>query len=34
MDALKSILLHVDASPQTVQRMQFASTLAKAHGAA
>ena len=33
MDALKSILLHVDASPQTVQRMQFASTLAKAHGA-
>jgi nucleotide-binding universal stress UspA family protein len=34
MDALKSILLHVDASPQTVRRMQFASALAGAHGAA
>ncbi|MBP6097422.1 MAG: universal stress protein [Methyloversatilis sp.] len=34
MDALKSILLHVDASPQTVRRMQFASALATAHGAA
>jgi nucleotide-binding universal stress UspA family protein len=34
MDTLTSILLHVDASPQTVQRMQFASTLARAHGAA
>lgn len=34
MDALRSILLHVDALPQTVQRMQVASALAKAHGAA
>lgn len=34
MDAFKSILLHVDASPQTVRRMQFASALARAHGAA
>jgi nucleotide-binding universal stress UspA family protein len=33
MDTLKSILLHVDASPHTVQRMRLASQIAQAHGA-
>ncbi len=33
MDTFKSILLHIDASPQTVQRMRLASLLAREHGA-
>lgn len=33
MAAIRSILLHVDASPQSVRRMRFASLLAQAHDA-
>ncbi len=33
MDMLKSILLHADASPHTLQRLHFAGRLAQRHGA-
>ena len=33
MDTLKSILLHADASPHTLQRLHFAGRLAQRHGA-
>ena len=34
MDTLKSILVHADASPHTLQRLQFAARLAQRHDAA